>query len=394
MNLDKYFRCYATIDLDNIRHNTIELKKKLKDDTEILGVIKTDAYGHGAVPVAKAIDDLCFGFAIATAAEGSQLRSHGIDKPIFLLGYEPEYDFDKIIEDDMIPCIFTMDMAKTISQYAKKYGKTIKVNIAVDTGMGRIGYSTDEKSVDEIIEISKLDNIDVYSIFTHFAKADEVNKDSANAQLEKFNEIIKTIEDKGLTIPIHQCANSAAILEMPESSMSLSRAGISLYGIYPSDEINKDSADLKPAMSLYSHVVYVKDVAEGTGISYGHTFVTSKPTKVATIPFGYGDGYPRNLSNKGYVLIKGHKVPIIGRVCMDQFMVDVSDVDVKEGDLVTLVGTDGLQKISVDELSDIAHIIPYEFVCSVGKRVPRVYIKNGKMIGSKDYYDDKYEIDM
>ncbi len=392
MNLDKYFRCYAKIDLDNIRKNAENLKAKLKGETGMLGVIKTDAYGHGAVPVAKATYDICSGFAVATAYEAHNLRAHGIDKPIFLLGYSTEYDFDVILEDDLIPCVSNIDRAKVLSDYAKDAGKTVKLNVAVDTGMGRIGYEPNEKSVDEIIEISKLDNIEVYSLFTHFAKADYKDKADADRQLAEFDVFTKLLESKGLSVPVYQCANSAAIMEMPETSMSLSRAGIALYGLYPSDEMDKDNVELYPAMSLYSHVIYVKDVPEGTGISYGSTFVTDKPMKIATIPVGYGDGYPRLLSGKGSVIIKGHKVPILGRVCMDQFMVDVTGLDVAEGDLVTLMGTDGDETISADDIANEVGTINYEIVCDVGKRVPRVYIQDGNIIGSKDYYDDKYEI--
>ena len=392
MNLDKYFRCYAKIDLDNIRKNAENLKAKLKDDTGMLGVIKTDAYGHGAVPVAKAIDNICSGFAVATAYEAHNLRAHGIDKPIFLLGYSTEYDFDVILEDDLIPCVSGIERAKVLSDYAKDVGKTVKLNVAVDTGMGRIGYEPNEASADEIIEISKLDNIEVYSMFTHFAKADYKDKSDADKQLAEFEVFTKLLESKGLSVPVYQCANSAAIMEMPETSMSLSRAGIALYGLYPSDEMDKENVELYPAMSLYSHIIYVKDVPEGTGISYGSTFVTDKQMKIATIPVGYGDGYPRLLSGKGSVIVKGHKVPILGRVCMDQFMVDVTGLDVAEGDLVTLMGTDGDETISADDIANEVGTINYEIVCDVGKRVPRVYIQDGKIIGSKDYYDDKYEI--
>ena len=394
MNLDKYYRCYANIDLDNIRKNAENLKAKLEPSTGMLGVIKTDAYGHGAVPVAKAIDDICSGFAVATAYEAHNLRTHGIDKPIFLLGYSTEYDFDVILNDDLIPCVSGIERAKVLSDYAKDAGKTVKLNVAVDTGMGRIGYEPTEDSADEIVEISKLDNIEVYSLFTHFAKADYKDKAHADSQLAKFDVFIKILKDKGLDIPIYQCANSAAIMEMPETSMSLSRAGIALYGLYPSDEMDKENIELFPAMSLYSHVIYVKDVPQGTGISYGSTYVTDEPMKIATIPVGYGDGYPRGLSNKGMVIIKGNKVPIVGRVCMDQFMVDVTGLDVEEGDLVTLMGTDGDETISADDIANEMGTINYEIVCDVGKRVPRVYIKDGKIVGSKDYYDDKYEIEV
>ena len=232
----------------------------------------------------------------------------------------------------------------------------------------------------------------IESIFTHFAKADYKVKDFAYEQFEKYNHFVERLEEEGVFIPIHQCANSAAIMEMPETSLTLSRAGISIYGLYPSDEMDQEAMELVPAMSLYSHIVYVKEIEPGMGISYGQTFVADKKMKIATIPLGYGDGYPRNLSNKGWVLIHGKKAPILGRICMDQFMVDVTEIDAKEGDLVTLVGTDGDETIKIDELAVLAGTFNYEFVCDLGKRVPRVFMKQGKIIGTKDYFNDDYII--
>lgn len=394
MNLDKYFRCYATIDLDAIVENVKATKEKLNKDTQIIAVIKTDGYGHGAVPVAKTVESLCYGFAIASFSEGHNLRRHGIDKPIFILGYIPPHDHEKAIKEDLIPPVFTMKTALEINECAAKLGKVAKISIAIDTGMGRIGYSVSEESINEIVEISKLPNLKIESMFTHFAKADYADKSSAEKQIEQFNYMINSLKEKGVSASFYHCANSAAMMEIPESSMSLSRIGISMYGLYPSEEMNKENVKLIPAMSIYSHVVYVKDVEPGTGISYGHTFVTDKPMTIATIPVGYGDGYCRNFSNNGYVLINGKKAPIVGRVCMDQFMVDVTGIDAKEGDLVTLVGKDGNEEILVDDIALKADSFNYEFVCSVGKRVPRVYLKGGKIVATKDYYNDDYEINL
>ena len=391
MNLDKYFRCYEIIDLDNIRYNIEQLNKKRKEGTGTICVIKTDGYGHGAVPIAKVTSDLCDAYALATAAEALNLRRHNITKPLFILGYESEYYYDEIINNDIIPCVFTYEMAKTLSIHASKLGKQCKINIAVDTGMSRIGFLPNEDSVETIKRIANLDNIIIESIFTHFAKADYKDKASAYEQLKVFNEFVSELDDEGIEIPLVPCANSAAMMEMPETSLSLDRAGIAMYGLYPSDEMDTKNVDLKPAMSLYSHVVHVKTVEEGVGVSYGHTYVTNKKTQIATIPIGYGDGYPRNLSNKGYVIINGVKVNIIGRVCMDQLMVDITGLDVKVGDLVTLVGDDGNEHISVEELSDLAGTFNYEFVCDITKRVPRVYKYNGEIIGSKDYKQDDYD---
>ena len=393
-NLDKYYRCYEKINLDNIRFNIKELNKKLKSNTGTVGVIKTDGYGHGAVPIAKTTEDICDAYALATAAEAINLRRHGIKKPLFILGYEHESHYKAIIENDIIPCVFTMDMALAVSKYAKEVNKTCKINIAVDTGMARIGFAPNDDSIKTIVDINNLENIEIVSIFTHFAKADYEDKASAYKQLEIFDMFVTKLKANGVEIPLVQCANSAAMMEMPETSMSLDRAGIAMYGLYPSDEMDTKNIVLKPAMSLYSHVIYVKEIEAGTGVSYGHTFVADKKMKIATVPIGYGDGYPRNLSNKGYVIINGAKAPIVGRVCMDQMMVDVSDIDVKVGDLVTLVGTDGDESISVEELSELAGTFNYEFVCNVSKRVPRVYIYNDKIVGTKDYFDDDYSLEI
>jgi alanine racemase len=236
--------------------------------------------------------------------------------------------------------------------------------------------------------------VEIESAFTHFAKADYVDKSFAEKQFKEYNDFIAKVEAKGVIIPIHQCANSAAMMEMPETSLTISRAGISMYGLYPSEEMDKDNMKLIPAMSIYSHVVYVKNIEKGRGVSYGQTFVADKPMTIATIPVGYGDGYPRNLSNKGYVLINGKKCNILGRVCMDQFMVDVTGMDVKEGDKVTLAGKDGSEEILIDDLAALAGTFNYEFVCDLGKRVPRVFVKDGKIVGTKDYFEDDYEVEI
>ncbi len=396
MNInEKYFRCYATVDLDNICYNMQLMRKNITEKTNLIAVIKTDGYGHGAVPIAKAIDYMCYGYAVATPEEGHILRKHGITKPIFILGYVPHSDYQLIVDEEMLPPVFSIEDAKELSKVAKQSEKVAKINIASDTGMSRIGYIPSKDAVDEIKEISKLENIKIESIFTHFAKADYKDKSSANKQLEIFKKFINDLEQAGVNIPIHQCANSAATMEMPNTAMDIDRVGISLYGLYPSDEMDQENMKLKPAMNLYSHVVYVKTIEKGRGVSYGHTFIADKDMTVATIPIGYGDGYPRNLSNKGYVLIHGKKAPIIGRVCMDQFMVDVSDIeDVCVGDKVTLAGTDGDETILIDDLSVLAGTFNYEFVCDLGKRVPRVYLKDGKVVGTKDYFDDTYNINL
>lgn len=391
---EKYFRGYATVDLDKIYRNIEKMKEKLNPETGVVAVIKTDGYGHGAVPIAKRIDSICYGYAVATVAEGHNLRRHGITKPIFILGYTHKTYYDMVIKEKMLPPIFSLKMAKDFSDAATGLGVEAKINIAVDTGMSRIGYIPSDKAVQEIVEINKLPNIKIESIFTHFAKADYIDKSFADKQFEEFVEFINTLEENGVHIPIHQCANSAAMMEMPKTSLSLSRAGISMYGLYPSEEVDHEAMKLEPAMAIYSHVVYVKEIEAGRGISYGQTFVADKKMKIATIPIGYGDGYPRNLSNKGYVLINGKRAYILGRICMDQFMVDVTGMDVKAGDLVTIAGKDGNEGILIDDLAVLAGTFNYEFVCDLGKRIPRVYIKDNKVVGTKDYFDDDYEINI
>lgn len=394
MDLSMYFRGYANIDLDAIYDNVLALKAKLKDDTGIVAVIKTDGYGHGAVPVAKTIDGIVDRYAVATVFEGTNLINHGIVKPIILLGYTPEATYDIAIENDIRMVVYNYDMAEKMDCHGKAAGKKVKINIALDTGMSRIGFIPSEESFEDIKRINTLENIEIEGIFTHFAKADEYDKTSANNQYREFVDFVNKLEEAGVHIPIRHCANSAAIMELPDTSLTMSRAGIAMYGLYPSDEVDKNSAVLKPALSLHSHVVHVKTIEKGRGVSYGHTFIADKEMQIATVPLGYGDGYFRSLSNKGYVLIKGVKVPIIGRVCMDQFMVDVTGMDVEIGDEVTLIGKSGDEEITVEEIADLAGSFNYEFVCDLGKRIPRVYIRNGKIAGTKDYHDDIYEIDI
>ncbi len=394
-NLDEYYRAYAKINLDCIYTNMFNLKSNVKEDTNMVAVVKADGYGHGAVPVAKTIDNLVKAYAVATIDEAIILRKHNITKPIYLLGFIPDLKIDVAILNNVRFAVFEKSNAITISQRAIELGENAIVHIKIDTGMGRIGFPVNEKTVEEILEISKLPGIEVEGIFTHFAKADECNKEMTKMQLSKYRDIIAKLHDKGLEIKIKHCSNSAGIIDIPEANMNEVRAGISLYGMYPSDEVNKKTVKLLPALELKSHVIFIKEVEKDIGIGYGSAFITKRKTKVATIPVGYGDGYPRNLSNKGDVLIRGQRAPIIGRVCMDQFMIDVTDIkDVSSGDEVTLVGNDGYENITVEELSKLAGTFNYEFVCNLGKRIPRVFYRNNKIVCTKDYFEDKYNLDI
>lgn len=369
-------RVYATVNLDAIFKNLENMKKNIQEDTKIIAVLKADGYGHGAVPIAKHIEPLPYlwGIAVATVEEGMILRKNGITKPILILGYTFSDDYDTIIEQEMRPAVFTLKMARELSKAAVRLKKPAKIHIKIDTGMSRIGYRNLEQAVPEILEISALDGIEIEGIFTHFARADETDPAPAYQQMETFEQFIHALEEKGLSISVKHCSNSAGILRMKEANMNVVRAGIILYGLYPSDEVEKDLVPLEPAMELKSHIVYIKTLEPGVAVSYGGTYVTSRPTRVATIPVGYADGYCRGLSNKGFVLIHGKKAPILGRICMDQFMVDVTDIpEAQEADEVTLLGRDQKEQITMEELGNLSGRFNYEFACCISRRVPRIY---------------------
>ena len=351
------------------------------------GVVKTDAYGHGAVPVARTIDRFVCGYAVATVDEGLKLRRHGIEKEILSLGPVSAGRYQECLENDISLPVFEYRRAKELSDAAAAEGKTAKIHIAVDTGMSRIGFADVPESVETIKKIAALPNVEIEGMFTHFARADETDRSPAITQLNRYLAFAELLEKAGVEIPMKHCSNSAGIIRVPEANLNAVRAGITIYGIYPSNEVERDIVKLIPAMELKSHVSYVKDLPAGTPISYGGTFASEKDLRVATIPVGYADGYPRSLSNKGWVLIRGQKAPIIGRVCMDQFMVDVTDIpEVKHGDEVTLIGKDGEEFISIETFGDLSGRFSYEFACDISKRVPRVYIKDGREWGDLTFF--------
>lgn len=387
--MNKYSRIAAYISMDAIAHNFKEMHKNIKTGTKIIAVVKADGYGHGAVPVAHMIEDYDYiwGFAVATAEEAVALRRENICKPIILLGYAFEEHYNEIVELDLRPALFQLEAARKLSNIAVSQNKIVHIHLALDTGMSRIGFPDTEKSLKTVEEIYNLPNLEIEGIFTHFARADEKDPSPAYTQLARFKNYLCALENMGIRIPVRHCSNSAGILRMREANMDVVRAGISIYGIYPSGEVERDIVRLKPAMEIKSHITYVKKVEANTGISYGATYVTKKPTVVATIPVGYADGYPRALSNVGYVLIHGKKAPILGRVCMDQFMVDVTEIpEAKELDEVTLMGEDHGAYLSAETLGDISGRFSYEFVCDISKRVPRVYLKDGKVTDSLNWF--------
>lgn len=375
----RYYRVSANINLDAICENIRETKKILSEGTKIMAVIKADGYGHGAVPIARELDSLVDAFGVAIVEEGIELRNAGFDKPILILGYTAVELIDEVIANDLTQTVFQYDMAKAMDEEAKRQGKTCKVHIKLDTGMGRIGFKPSKESIDEIVRMQELTNIDIEGIFTHFACADSKDKTSADEQLKEYSEFLEALEQAGVHIRLKHTSNSAAIVDMKYANLDMVRSGISTYGLYPSEEVNKNNLSLTPAMEIKTHISFVKELEAGHGIGYGSTFVTDKPMTIATIPVGYGDGYPRALSNCGRVLVNGMSAPIIGRVCMDQFMIDVSHIpSAKQGDVVTLVGKDGDNCITVEELGSLSHSFNYEIICNVGKRIPRIYYKNGK----------------
>lgn len=375
-------RIYAAVDLDAVLYNLESMKKNIHRDTKIIAVLKADGYGHGAVPLAREIAPLPYiwGIAVATVEEGMELRRAGISKPILILGYTYEEDYETIVREDFRPAVFKISMANRLSEEAVKAGKTIKIHIKVDTGMTRIGYRDIKKDVPEILAISNLPGVEIEGIFTHFARADETDTAPAYTQLNKYLEFLRELEKMGLSIPVKHCSNSAGIIRIPEANFDAVRAGVILYGMYPSQEVEKEPVPLKPVMEIKSHIAYIKTVEPGVEVSYGGTYTTQKVTRIATIPVGYADGYSRGLSNKGSVLIRGRRAPILGRVCMDQFMVDVTEIpEARELDEVTLLGKDGVERITMEELGEISGRFNYEFACCISKRVPRIYIKNGQV---------------
>lgn len=381
------YRYCANIDLDAFGHNIDEIQRHIGEDTMLCCVIKANAYGHGAVTLAQYMEKRAVDwFAVACVDEGIELRQNGITTPVLVLGETDESQFDALMTYDITPTIFTYASACALNEAAEKRNRTVNIHIKVDTGMSRIGFMAGEACIDDIVRISELSNLCLQGIFTHFACADMDGQAPTNLQIQRYNRIIESLNARGIHIPIRHCSNSAGIMEYPHANMNMVRAGIIIYGLYPSEEVHKDILDLKPVMSLKSHVTFIKEIPAGTGVSYGATFVTERPTVVATIPVGYADGYMRGLSNKGRVLINGQSAPIIGRVCMDQMMADITELEgIKEGDTVTLAGRDGDAEISVEEIAALAGSFNYEFVCDVARRVPRAYYEGSKKIKEVHY---------
>lgn len=385
--MQEYYRVMAEVDLDAIAHNIKEIRKNIPNESELMAVVKADGYGHGVFGICDTlVENHVDRLAVAIIDEGIHLRKMGIELPILILGYTPEVYSEQIVEYNLIQTIFTYSMAESLSKAACKLNKKVKVHVKIDTGMGRIGFLCTEESLWEIEKIYRLPNLEIEGIFTHFSKADEQDKEYTFDQLNKFNTFVKALEDKEIYIPVRHAANSAAIIDLPETHFNLVRAGIILYGLYPSEQVDNSKMDLSPVMTLKTHTIFIKEVEEGTYVSYGGVYKTPCKKKIATIPVGYGDGYSRLLSSKGGVLVNNEFAPIIGRICMDQFMVDVTHIkDIAVGDEVVLFGRQGDKQITVEDIASLIGTINYEIICMIGKRIPRVYKKNGEIVNIKRY---------
>lgn len=383
----EYQRVIAEIDLDAIASNIKNIRKITNKNAKIMAIVKADAYGHGAVEVAKVLlynGADCLGVAILD--EAIQLRKNNIHVPILILGYTPEAKMEDVVKYDVTQTVFSYETAYQLSLSAVKLNKTAKIHIKIDTGMGRIGFLPNETAIEEIMKIASLPNINIDGIYTHFSTADEFDKSFTLKQLDVFKDTIKELEKKGISIPIKHCANSAAIMDLENAFFNMVRPGIILYGMYPSNEVKKEKLHLTPAMSIKTHISYIKEVEEGTPIGYGRTFITKRKSKIATVPIGYADGFQRIMTKGGRVIVGNGYAPVVGRICMDQFMIDVTDIkEIKAGDEVIILGKKGENEIAAGEIAAIMGTISYEVVCMIGKRVPREYIKNKTILKTVQY---------
>lgn len=378
----KFNRAWAEVNLDNIAHNVREIKRIVDKNAELLAVVKADAYGHGVMEVSKILlENGVSRLAVSMLDEAIQLRKNGIEVPILVLSYTDPNRAEEIIDNGITQTVFSHDLAEGLSQAAQRLGRDVKIHIKIDTGMTRVGFMPGYSAVKNVISISKLPRIIIEGLYTHFASADEKDKAYTDMQFEKFTSIINELNRVGVYIPIKHVCNSAGIIEFPHMHFNMVRPGIALYGLYPSLDVNHEIVNLKPAMTLKANITLVKDVEKDTCVSYGRIFKTTRNSRIATIPIGYADGYTRLLTGKGKVLINGQRAPIVGKICMDQCMVDISNIkgNVNVGDEVVLFGKQKKEEIKVEELADSIGTISYEVVSIIGKRIPRVYFKNGKV---------------
>jgi len=387
--LDEIRPTWVEINLDNLAYNIREIRKITKKDTLITAVVKANAYGHGSIEAAKIF--LANGadrLAVATLSEAIELRKAKIYAPILVLGYIPKSQYPLAIKWNISQTIYNYESAKILSNISQDLGEKSIIHIKIDTGMGRLGFLPKDDSVEDIVKISQLPNLEIEGIFSHFSKADERDKGYTIYQFESFMDMVKKLDNRGVYIPIKHISNSAAIIDLPQYHLDMIRPGIMLYGYYPSEEVDKDRIVLRPAMTLKTKVSNIKKVPKGSYISYGGLYVTEKESKIATIPIGYADGFSRLLTSKAEAFVKGHRVPVVGRICMDQCMLDVSNVeDVDIDDQIVLFGYEEGQP-TVEEIANKLNTNSYEVICMVGRRVPRVYIQDGQIIKIVEYLLD------
>lgn len=380
-------RSWAEINLNHLEHNVQEIRKLVGKRTEILGVVKADAYGHGVIPVAKQLlESGVERLAVSMLDEAIQLRQHGIHVPILVLSYTEPSRAEEIIYHNITQTVFSRDLVDELSKAAVRLNRNVKIHIKIDTGMTRVGFMAGFNAVENVTYISKLPNIIIEGIFTHFASADEEDVGFTYEQFEQFVSICNELARIGVHIPVKHCANSATILRFPQMHLDMVRPGIILYGLYPSESSRQNGISLKPVMQIKSNVISIKDVEPDISVSYGRIYKTERQSKIATVPIGYADGYLRCLSNKSEMLINGKRAKVVGRVCMDQCMIDVTHInDVKVGDKVVIMGKMGSECIDAQELGDLAYTIHYEIISLVGKRIPRFYIKNDEIVKVLNY---------
>ncbi|WP_378058274.1 alanine racemase [Clostridioides difficile] len=374
---------WAEINLDNLRFNLNNIKNLLEEDIKVCGVIKADAYGHGAVEVAKLLEKEKVDYlAVARTAEGIELRQNGITLPILNLGYTPDEAFEDSIKNKITMTVYSLETAQKINEIAKSLGEKACVHVKIDSGMTRIGFQPNEESVQEIIELNKLEYIDLEGMFTHFATADEVSKEYTYKQANNYKFMSDKLDEAGVKIAIKHVSNSAAIMDCPDLRLNMVRAGIILYGHYPSDDVFKDRLELRPAMKLKSKIGHIKQVEPGVGISYGLKYTTTGKETIVTIPIGYADGFTRIQKNPK-VLIKGEVFDVVGRICMDQIMVRIDkDIDIKVGDEVLLFGEG---EVTAERIAKDLGTINYEVLCMISRRVDRVYMENNELVQINSY---------
>jgi len=383
---DKITRpAWAEIDLDCLAHNVREVRRITEPGTRIMAAVKADAYGHGA-PISSRtlLENGAERLAVAALSEALELRREGIEAPILVLGYTPENQSGELLGHGVTPTVYTRRMAEALSREASEGGEVAKVHIKVDTGMGRLGFPSSDEGIDAIEQISRLPGVEIEGVFTHFAAADERDKTYTRSQFEKYMRMVNDLERRGVDVPMKHVSNSAAVIDLPEYNLDMVRPGIMLYGLYPSEEVDTSRVDLRPAMTLKARISHVKTVPAGTAMGYGLTYKTSRESVIGTIPLGYADGYGRALSNRGRVGVKGGRAPVVGRVCMDQFMVDLTGVDAEAGDEVILFGDGREGSPHIEEVARWLGTITHEVLCGVSRRVPRVYIKDGEVVCVKD----------